>query len=447
MSFRTALNAAFKGLASTSRNVFKELGASGTQIFGGQITGVDWNPQWDDITRFDMVDEMTTDATVQSVINAIELPIKAAVTTVEPASDDLADMRIAEALEQDTLNNAKLNWREVEDHILTYLWYGYCVMWKNFEHFDGRLRWSTWGFRRPETIDRWDVLDDGTLNRIHQCTISPEGKTKNEWLEPAGGSDGQLFHIAYKQVGDNFRGVPVLRQTWKPYIFKRERMLAFARQAELGASGIPHAQYDGVMPVQGSSERTAVQQALETIYSGDKNYIESPEDVKIGIYGGKEFTGMDLIPGLNYLDQQIVGSMLATFLEQPKISVGSHAMQSVNMGLFLDNLEGISNYTECILNDGFRGMQHVRQYVDINFGKGKEYPKIKKGKINQMSLTDLANIVDTFAGAGMPITEEDWNVLRERLGLSEIEIDEMKDLANRGRRNGKKEEKTEEALN
>ena len=83
-------------------------GVSGTEIYDGYIqTQVSTLKQvaWDDDDRYEYVDEMKTDSCVESVLNAIQLPIKAAAPSIEPASDDNVDMRIADALEQDLLHN------------------------------------------------------------------------------------------------------------------------------------------------------------------------------------------------------------------------------------------------------------------------------------------------------------------------------------------------------
>ena len=64
----------------------RELGASGTSLFSGQI----WEellPELSGPTRMEVYERMRSDAQVAAVLNVIELPIRAADFAVEPFDD------------------------------------------------------------------------------------------------------------------------------------------------------------------------------------------------------------------------------------------------------------------------------------------------------------------------------------------------------------------------
>jgi len=430
MSLRTAIS---QGVSAFKREIVG--GVSGTEIYGGYINAepntILTDVKWDDDQRYKHVDEMLLDGVVESVQNAIELPIKAAEATVEPASDDKRDEEIANALRQDLLENPNFSWRELIEPLLTFLPYGNVVMWKSFEKAE-RMRWSGWHFRHPNTLDQWDISNDGKLWRVHQCATKNEGGSFEGWLpekRPTGSIDHPLFHMAYKQIGDNFKGKSSLRQAWRPYVMKREFMMLLAGQGQLAGLGIPKAIFKNGMPKEGTPEYTQAVNALKNVRGAIQNFIMTSDTFDVGVYGGKELGDYDFLPKLYYLDQQIAAPVLASFLEQGKNAVGSFAKQESDIGLFLDNLEGIANDIEAVFNRGRRGMQHIRQWADLNFAETQSkdfvYPKLRLAKVNNMNLETWAGIINTFVGAGLFLDDEDWNVIRERSGFKEVDIEEL----------------------
>lgn len=445
-AFGNSFRALNQGLNEAGRQFVNALGVTGTQVSGGQVYDEDYGLRgritrmlnWDDpAERSDMVDEMITDSTIEAVRNAIELPIKTAPITVEPADGKQAkniDKQIADALEQDLLNNPNFNFDDVLEHMLTALWYGNVIMVKEFEMAEGRVRWRGWYYRKQRTIDRWDVNDRGQLLRVHQTATSTLGEQISVWIPEevaVSGMESPLFHFSYKQLGNNFNGVSLLRQAFAPWFIKRHMLLNLAVQSEVAATGIPLAKYKTGIPPAGSTERTAVQAFLKNLHSLAQNWGEIPEGVDIEVFGGEQRFGFDQLPGLKYLDQAISSSVLAQFLEQPKSTTGSYAMQDKNIDFFLDSCEAWSNKYETVLNDGRYGTQNVKQYVNLNWANVTEYPKVRIAQINTMSMEKMMEVVTKYVEAGGPMQPDDWNKIRERMGWSAMELKDFKDEFNR----------------
>ena len=51
-------------------------------------------------------------------------------------------------------------------------------------------------------------------------------------------------------------------------------------------------------------------------------------------------------------------------------------------------------------------------------------------QINTMDLERWSNIINTLISAGMPMFSQDWEIVRARGGLAEVEIDDLQQDTN-----------------
>src|SRR4030067_2095754 len=135
-----------------------EMGATGTQIFGGLLTQQDYNSALIAPTLYDEYDKMRNDGQVKAALTVLKLPLLNADWSVEPASDTAQDQMIAEFIEDDLMNGMTVSWLDVLRQALLMLDYGsmpFEKVWRLGE--DGRVHLPKLAPRMPKTVLFWLV--------------------------------------------------------------------------------------------------------------------------------------------------------------------------------------------------------------------------------------------------------------------------------------------------
>lgn len=368
-----------------TRRFARTKGAIGTQIIDGMIFEEDHNKEWIEEQAIKNARKMVkTDPTVRSTLLSIKLPIMAAAVRIEPASEDSADLDIAEFVEQNLFLNPNYAYMDWLRHVLFYLDFGFEVLEKSYEVRDGHLHWKRWEHRKPETIDQWMTDKDNDLIEIRQISaydarVQDFRDTKIPF--------NQAFHISNNQEGLNFRGESILRSAYFSWLSKQKQMEIDSIKNERFGCGIPE------IEVMGTGKMDDAIDALEKLRYHEKMYITKTEEYKVGLFPMGNSTGVDVIGSIKYHDDQIRTNILQDFMSLGKDGVGSLALSNDKIDFFMLSLDSVANHIEDTMNNGSGKMQHVKQLVDLNFANVKEYPKYK---IDRIKLEDKKAVAETL---------------------------------------------------
>jgi len=367
---------------------------------------------------------LRTDSQSKGIMRAIKLTILASGATIEPASEDAKDVDNAEFIRMNLFENNNYTFQKLLEHWLFYLEHGFEIMGKEFEERDGNLWWKNWIHIKPEAIQDVNIFN-GHLVGVEYLTSHDDFGSS---LHIAGGQTahlefGQIFHIANEQEGSNWRGIPLLRSSWKNFIIKDMLIRTDAIRHERFGSPTP------VGVLKNNNQRTEVEDVLEKYRVNSKGYIVMDETWKLTQFpenAGR--VGTDIIQSVEYHDKQAAGSTVMDFLTTSRLNVGSNAKLGREQDFFMMLLGAIFGHIEGILNRGDGLLQHIRHIIDINFGRpANGYPKFT---FVRPTLCDAKEFADTITGLitsrAIKRRPGDEEFIRQRIGHRELTAEEIK---------------------
>src|SRR3990172_1532404 len=143
--------------ATASRPALSEMGATGTQIFGGMLLQQDYNAALASPQSYDEFDKMRNDGQVKAALTVIKLPLLNAQWSIEPASDSPRDREIAAFIEDDLMNGMTVSWPDFLRQALLMLDYGSMPFEQVWNLRDGMVHLRKLAPRLPRKIGRAHV--------------------------------------------------------------------------------------------------------------------------------------------------------------------------------------------------------------------------------------------------------------------------------------------------
>lgn len=379
-------------------STLRELGASGTALFSGNI----WEeliPELSGPARMDVYERMRSDAQVAAVLNVIELPIRAADFTVEPADASAAARETAEFIE-DALRSMDDSFDDFLRQSLLMLAYGFMLFEKVYAvRPDGRVGWVKFAPRLPRTVVRWVLDDAGRLSGVEQRVI---GDAARHVVIPV----EKLMRFTYRQEGDNYEGRPLLKDVYKHWRHKDTLYRFAAIAAERAGVGVP---IITVPPGSPQSDLNAAFQIVEAFRAGEKTGIVLPNDYTFALSATRGFPHMNLIEHHNGM---IAKAALAQFLNLGQANVGSFALSASQTDLFLMALNGLLQHLCAVIN-----RQAVQELSRWNFGENAPVPRMR-AKLRNYDTRQLAETLDMLTRGELLTPDESIEAfIRETLDL------------------------------
>lgn len=345
------------------------------------------------------------DATVNSGILAVTLPILSADWWVEPASESKKDEKIAEWVQKELFECGTRTWQETLSEILDYLWFGrmpFEIVWEfRYSEEFGRdmIGLRKISRRDPGSIFAWK-LTNGEAGVVQQ-TVNGKFEIPMEKM---------LIFVNQKR-GDNWEGRSLLRTAYKHWYIKDKLYLIDAISAERQGLGVPKGKLPtGAQP----EEKDKLEEALRNLRANEKGYVMLEGDLDIEFMDMKASTTKQLMPTINHHDRAILLNILAQFLSLGSTSMGSFALSSDQSRLFILCLESIANYIT-----GNIDRYLITKLVDYNFNVEK-YPSLKFGKIGNVDHNILTTSLQRAVQTGMLTPQpEDEVYLRSVMNLPE----------------------------
>ena len=365
-----------------------EMGATGTQIFGGLVAEQDYNTKLRGPKSYEEYEKMRNDGQVKAASNAIKMPLLNADWFVEAASDSALDREIAERQQTNLMDGMTTTWAVTLNQALRFLDYGSLPMEPVWEYApDGLIGLRKLAPRHPKTVQQWLVDEAGGLAGIRQFAW------KSSKLTTVDIPAEKLVVFVNELEGSNWRGNSMLRSAWKHYVYKDgyERVQAIA--IERRATGVDVGTLDGDFKDDPEKKRQA-ENVLMTTHAHEKNYVTEIAGQFAYRIAGVDGRTLDPQTAIDYHDWRILRSILAEFLGMGSGSTGSLAMHKDKSAFFMMALGAIANLIADTIT------RHLlRRWVDYNWAVS-EYPRLRYSRLEVRDLVTWAEALSKLHAAG-----------------------------------------------
>lgn len=392
-----------------NKNLSKEIGASGTQIWNGMVMGEEYLSSLD--TGFGgnglrIYNQMRrSDPVVRATLKLIEHSLKKGKWYIEGVGSTPQDEEIKAFVEDAMFSRMTTTWNELLRLIATQYVYGFCVFEKIFIEIDGKIYWKKLAYRSQSSIEKF------------QTKNGEEGITQQLSGEQLGAGGPQpsipiwkLLLFTHEKEGDNWRGTSLLRGAYKPYYFKEALEKIEAIGYERQSVGIPVS----TMPIDPDpQDKETIKQLLENIRANEKAYALLPNGWQIEMMDMKGNMTKDPGEAIARKNWEIAINILAPHVLMGSQDVGSFALAKVLADVFINS---VLSYAQDIC-DVFNA-HAIPQLVDLNFANVKDYPRLQVTDIKDVEIDKLATTIMQLANTGfIGYTEQDEDYLREVIDL------------------------------
>lgn len=355
---------------------------------------------------------------IGAVLFAIDMFMRKVAWRVEPASQSKVDQQKAKFLEscKDDMDHTWPEFISEVNTMLTYGWSWFEIVYKQrknkaIDEFgsaqsqwdDGLVGWKRFMPASQESWWRWD-FDPGT------------GETIGMWQRPAPDYSerylplGKSLHFRTTSRKDNPEGVSVLRSAYRSWYFLKRMEEIEAIGAERDLAGIPFATVPAEMMGENASQDdiamvSSIVKMVQNVRRDEQEGIVWPQaydsagnslyEFKLLTTGGARQFQTD--PIISRYQSRIAMTVLADFLLLGNDSTGngSYALATSKASMFQSALETWLNEIENVLNN--RAIPLLFRQNGINSGP---YPKFRHDIVQKPTLTDLATLISSMAGAG-----------------------------------------------
>ena len=421
-----------------------EIGSSGLHQYGGEIQQ-DFLRQLRGKQAYANYREMAdNDPVVGAMLHSIEMLIRAVDWTVEPSDPD-DERSIAEAeFVSSCLGDMSDSWADTLAAIMGFLVYGYSyheIVYKRRQGYtkdprtrskytDGRIGWRKLPTRSQETIDRWNLDDNGGIRGAYQN--DPNSQKKGVVYLPI--EKALLFRTTSKL--NNPQGRSILRNAFIPWYYKRRIQEIEAIGIERDLAGLPVALVPPqLLSIAATAEERAALDAIKQIVRNVKRDEQEgivfplaydPEtgnlayDLKLLSTGGRRQFDTDAIVGR--YDQRIAMTVLADFLLLGHENVGSQALSVSKVDLFVRSLDAYLSEIAEVFN------QHgIPRLMRLNGVDEALSPTLTWSTPKSVDLGALGSFITSLAQAGAPLFPDESleGYLRGVAGLPVGEAEEV----------------------
>lgn len=392
------------------------MGETGLRRSGGYITE-DFLPQLNGTRAAAVFKEMSlNDPIAGAAIYAITALVRQVEWSVIPADDSGKSKKGKQFLEE-VINDMRVPWSDLMSEVVTMFVYGYApfeIIYKfrrgpksgakdGSLYSDGKLGIDRLSLRAQDTIHRWDMSEDGDdIYGFEQMTV-----TRGTLLVPM--SRCLLFRTTKEK--NNPEGRSILRNAYRPWLFKNRMEEIEAIGAERDLAGLPVIKLPSeLLNHQNDPEKmTALAQYKQLITQIKRDTQEgvvlpSDRDEHGHLYyelellttgGQRQFDTNKII---DRYDLRISMSMLADFLFLGQQRVGSFALSSDKTNLFSSALGAFLRTIKDTLNTDL-----IPKLWRLNGLPDKNMPKLAHGDIETPDLTQMAQFIFSMARSGAPL--------------------------------------------
>lgn len=379
----------------------------------------------------------TNDPVIGAILFAFDMLIRQVEWTVVPnplaEGDQEDDIRFL----RECMEDMSHTWQDFISEVLSMLVYG----WSGFEivykrrngpqkegaaepssnYDDAKIGWRKFAIRSQDSLDRWDISDDGSVRAMVQ-SAPPDYESVAIPIQ-------KMLLFRTSTTKGNPQGRSVLRNAYRPWYFKTaiERSEAIGVERDLAGLPVVKVPSEMLLPSATEEEKSAVaamRQIATNIRRDAEEGVVWPmayDEMGHPLYeltllssgGTRTFDTGNII---ERYDRRITMSVLADFLFLGQGANGSFALSSDKTQLFAVAIGAWLGMAEGVLNQW-----GVKRLFELNGMDTKNPPLIRHGDVEKVDLTVLSTYVATLAGTGMSLfPDPDLEAyLREQASLPE----------------------------
>lgn len=390
------------------RPPYREIGAPGQMISGGILRAVDYNPDLQPPRLYDTIDRMRNDGQVSGLMSALKLPLLNVDWRINPASDDAADVAIADWLYKN-LGAMSNSFESVLYQVLLYLDYG-CMPFETVWELDSQnlITLRKLAPRLPKTISYWHVDENGGLQYITQLAY------KASSIQPVDIPISKLLLFTNNQEGSDYRGKSLLRPAYKHWYFKDRMYIIDAIAKERRAVGVDVGTLKGNDLT--DEDESDLQYALMGLHAHEKQFFIEQEERYTYRIEGLQGRPLAILDSIEHHDRLILRSVLAEFIALGSQSGGSFALSRDKSSFFTMSLNAIGKHIADVFNRHL-----IPRWVDYNWSVNGNYPKLVYSRIDSRDIDALSNAIQKLQTSGfINPTSADEESLRDTLELPTV---------------------------
>jgi hypothetical protein len=384
------------------RSALGELGAVGSDIFGGLLQQQDYNPVWSYDNRYKLIEEMIVSSDVHSALEAVKGPLKSANWEIVPGDESAAAKEAAKLVEEDLFASPTHTWEYVLRHALMMIEYGNMLFEKVWNLDGERVRLAKLAPRLPRTICEYVMTDQGVLQSVVQQVGSRSDGQPTRVEIPA----HRLLLFVHDQRGADMRGRSILRAAYKPWYMVDKLEIIDAIGGEKHGMGIDVA---SIKSGAKDGDISAIRAAMRSLTHRDKQYvIEDPERWTYRIET-PQGTVHDVKGSVKHHQQKIFRAMFADFLGMGEGRLGSHSLSEDKTSMLMLKLVGLGRDITGTFN-----RQLIAPWHRWNFGDDVPPPKLKHNRLDTRDLVAFVTALAQGANSGLLTPDDDLeNEIRE----------------------------------
>lgn len=277
-------------------------------------------------------------------------------------------------------------------------------------HDDGRIGWAAMAPRHQETLDRWELDNQGRVLGFVQWAPPAYQYTRI----PA----EVLLHYKTHEWHASPEGVSMLRGAYVPFCFKKSLQVIEAIGIERDLAGIPVARIPaermrlaGEASLEGvaaAAEVAAIQKLVRDIKVDEQMGIVFPRELDeagrelydislMSAAGGKAVNTNEVI---RRYKEEMYGAVLADFLAFGHETTGTQALGTTRMELFIGAVNAlITSIT------GPHNRVAIPLLCRLN-GKTSQFPTIGFSDLKEANLAALTPFLQALGGLGVDLNDE-----------------------------------------
>jgi hypothetical protein len=418
MANKNQISSAFPGQVGPNAvpkkyDLTSEMGIPGIRHWQGRMAE-EFIPQLDgDQGKRTMREMATNDATVGSILFAIEMLIRQASWDVQAGGDEIEQER-ADFL-RSCMHDLDTPWTDFISEAQAALVDGFSlheIVYKrrkglkdgalSSDHDDGLIGWAKLAPRSADTIQRWLVDDQLWVYGVvqwappdYRWTVIPYDK---------------LLHLRIFGKRSNPEGQSILRRAWRSWLFKKSVEEFEAIGIERDLCGIPMAEIPMELMDQNADASAKhlyneIKKIVRNIKTDSQGGIVFPmvyDDAghklfQLSLISAPGQRTIDTTTVINRYDQRIAMTALADFVLLGHEKVGSFALSSSKTDVFATALGAVMDAIAEAIN-----RQAVPRLMRLN-GFEPPYPRITHGDIESADLASLGSYVQALSSSGMQI--------------------------------------------
>lgn len=342
----------------------RELGATGTSIWSGIISGEYQSDLKSLSTKCKVFNKMRNDSQVMATLLVVELPIRAAEWSIKPAekngnkSDEIAAF-INDALLRTSAMS--ITWDDFIRQALLMFTYGFMLFEIVYKEQNGSLLWRKFAPRMPNSVYQWLTDESGGYAGFVQTLYGDMAVKKGYTVTiPA----EKTLRFTHRQEGSNFEGVSFLRWVYKNWWYKDLLYKLAGMAAERTGVGTPTI----TLPQQYTKEDQVLAKSIvESWRANEEAGAVLPYGYSLELKQGTNFQYLMLI---EHHDKQIAKGILAQFLNLGQDRVGSFSLAETQYEMFSHSLGATANYICDIINT-----YAIPRLVSFNYDTD-QYPRL-----------------------------------------------------------------------